>query len=135
MFTPSSDVPVFPPILYPATFAFFPVPSDTTDSIMLNTFFDVSFDIVCFFIFTSILFVSPVLLSIICFTILGFTKFPPFAILDTAVTSCIGVISNLWPKLIVASSTGPAFSSFKNMLFASPGKSIPVFSNNPNFSK
>jgi len=48
---------------------------------------------------------------------------------------CIGVISNLWPNDIVASSTGPTFSSFKNILPASPGISIPVFASSPNFSK
>ena len=126
VFTPSSDVPVFPPILYPATFAFFPVPSDTTDSIILRTFSEVSFDITVPLFSTGISVISFVLLFIICLTTLGLTLVPPFATADTAVTNCIGVISNLCPKLIVASSTGPTLSSFKKILFASPGKSIPV---------
>lgn len=63
---------------------------------------------------------SPVSWSIIAVTNLGLTNFPPFAMADTAVTSCIGVISNLWPKDNVASSTGPTFSSAKNILPASP---------------
>ena len=43
------------------------------------------------------------------------------------------VLSNLWPKLIVANSTGPALFSAKNILLASPGKSIPVLFNNLNW--
>ena len=133
--TPSSEVPVFPPILYSSTFAFLPVPSDTTLSIILNTFSEVSLEITVSPFCTGISVTSFVSLSMICFTTLGFILVPPFAILDTAVANCIGVISNLWPKLIVANSTGPAFSLAKNILPASPGKSIPVVCNNLNFSK
>ena len=135
VFTPSSDVPVFPPIEYPATCAFFPVPSATTVFIILNTFVAVSFDITLPFSCTSIFVTSFVLLFIICFTILGFINVPPFAIDDTAVIICNGVISNLCPNDIVASSTGPTFSSFKNIPEASPGKSTPVIFNSPNFSR
>ena len=71
----------------------------------------------------------------ILLTICGFTKMPSLAREDTAVINCSGVISNLWPNDIVASSTGPTFSSFRKILPASPGKSIPVFDNSPNFSK
>lgn len=61
--------------------------------------------------------------------------FPLLAIVETTEIICIGVISNLCPNDIVANSTGPTLFSFKNILPASPGKSIPVFDNNPNFSK
>ena len=50
--------------------------------------------------------------------------------LETAVTSCIGVISKRCPKLIVASSTGPHLSSAIKILFASPGSLTPVFAKN-----
>ena len=102
---------------------------------MLSTFFAVSSDITCSPCFTSISCLSPVLLSIVAFTNLGVNFFPLFAIVDNIVSICIGVTSNLWPNDIVASSTGPTFSFFKNILPASPGKSIPVLESNPNFSK
>lgn len=70
---------------------------------------------------------SFVWLFTICFTKRGFILVPPFAIADTAEISWIGVISNLCPKLIVASSTGPTLFSAKKILPASPGISIPVF--------
>ena len=60
---------------------------------------------------------------------------PSLAIEDTAVIIWRGVISNLCPKLIVANSTGPAFSSLTKILFASPGRWIPVLENKPNFRK
>ena len=78
---------------------------------------------------------SPVWELIVSVTNLGFTYFPLFAIVATIVAIWIGVTSNLWPKEIVASSTGPTLSSFKKILFASPYKSISVFLKNPNFSK
>ncbi len=85
--TPSSEVPVFPPILNPSTFAFFPVPSATTDSIILSTFSEVSFEITSplFSIGSSVL--SPVFESIVAVTILGLIKFPPLLIAETAVAS------------------------------------------------
>ena len=135
VFTPSSDVPVFPPILYPATFAFLPVPSDTTLSIILSTSFEVFSDITLSVFSTGISRISLVSLFITCFTTLGFTFIPPFEIDDIAVANWIGVISNLCPKLIVASSTGPTLFSAKNILVASPGKSIPVGFNKLNFLK
>ena len=133
VFTPSSDVPVFPPILYPFTWAFLPVPSATTLSIMLSIFLDVSSDITLSFFTTSTSVTSPVSLSIICFTTLGFIYVPPLAIVETIVIICIGVTSNLWPNAIVPSSTGPTFFSAKNIPVASPGKSIPVLLKNPYF--
>ena len=141
MFTPSSDVPVFPPIEYPSTFAFFPVPSETTDPIILNTSFAVFSEITLSPFFTSIFvtlrfpFSSFSVLLIICLTTLGFTYVPPFAIVDNIVAICIGVTSNLWPKDIVPSSTGPTFSSFRKIEPASPGKSTPVVVKNPNLFK
>ena len=87
VFTPSSEVPVFPPILYPSTFAFLPVPSDTTDSIILRTFSDISFDITSPLFSTGSSVFSPVLDSIVAVIILGVIKSPPFAIVETAVTS------------------------------------------------
>ena len=87
VFTPSSDVPVFPPIVYPLTFAFLPVPSLTTDLIMSLILLAFSSFIVSDFTTVSISVFSPVSESIISFTNLGFTNFPPFAILDTAVIS------------------------------------------------
>ena len=123
----SSDVPVLPPTVYPSTFAPFPVPSETTEPIISLTLLAVSSDIVFVFITGSISLLSPVSESITAVTNLGVTRFPPFAMLATAVTSCIGVISNLCPKEIVASSTGPTFSSLKNMLFASPQKVYSCF--------
>ena len=133
--TPSSDVPVLPPTKYPCTCAFLPVPSSTTDCIILNTLFAVSFDITLSPFFTSTSCFSPVSESIISLTTLGSIYSPPLAILETAVTICNGVTSNLCPKLIVANSTGPTLSLSKNIPLASPGKSIPVFLKNPNFSK
>ena len=102
---------------------------------MLNTFSAFSFEIICSPVSIGISVFSPVSLFIILFTILGFIYVPLLAILETAVTICNGVISNLCPKLIVANSTGPAFSSFMNILFASPGNFIPVLLNSPNFLK
>ena len=93
--TPSSEVPVFPPTLYPFTWALFPVPKATTDSIIFNISSACSFEITLSPVFTGTSFTSPVLLFIICFTTLGLTFTPPFAIVLTAVASCIGVISNL----------------------------------------
>lgn len=87
---------------------------------MFLTLLAVSSVIVCDFILVSTSLLSPVSESITAVTNLGVTKFPPFAILDTAVANCIGVISNLCPKDNVASSTGPTFSSAKNILPASP---------------
>ena len=60
VFTPSSEVPVFPPMLYPSTCAFLPVPSSTTDCIILNTFLAVSFDITLSCFSTGISVTSPV---------------------------------------------------------------------------
>ena len=122
-------------MLYPLTCAFFPVPTSTTVFIILNTLFAVSLDITFSSFSIGISILSPVLLFTFALTILGFTCVPPFAIVATPVIIWIGVISNLWPNAIVASSTGPTFSSFKNILLASPGKSIPVFFKNPNFLK
>ena len=87
---------------------------------MSLTLLAVSSVIVSDFITTSFSVFSPVSSSITALTSLGVTNFPPFAILETAVIRPIGVISNLWPKDKVASSTGPTFSSAKNILPASP---------------
>lgn len=78
---------------------------------------------------------SPVLESMVFFTTRGFILTPLLAMADTAVTICSGVTSNLCPKLIVASSTGPTFFSFRKIPFASPGRLIFVLSKNPNFLK
>jgi len=78
VFTPSSDVPVFPPMLYPLTCAFFPVPTSTTVFIILNTLFAVSLDITFSSFSIGISILSPVLLFTFALTILGFTCVPPF---------------------------------------------------------
>ena len=69
------------------------------------------------------------------FTIRGLIIIPSFAIAETAVINCSGVIAMPCPKDIVASSTGPTedFLSSKELL--SPGKSIPVLSAKPKASR
>ena len=97
----------------------------------LAVFSDIARDCSCGSTFSTV----PVELSIICFTKRGFIKTPLFAIADTILTICSGVISNLCPKLKVASSTGPTFSFAKKIPFASPVNSIPVVCSSPNLSK
>ena len=99
---------------------------------MLFILSDVSFEITCLSIFVSMFVIVPVSVFSIDFTICGVIKFPPFAIAETAFTSCIGVILNLCPNDIVANSTGPTSFLSQNVLVPSLGKSIPVLSNNPN---
>ena len=65
------------------------------------------------------------------FTILGCNKTPLLAIALAAVIICKGVIVNLCPNDIVASSVVPTFSSLWNWLEASPDVAIPVLSNKP----
>ena len=69
---------------------------------------------------------------VILFTILGCINLPSLAIADTAVIIWRGVIVNLWPNDIVASSTGPTESLSWKIPVASPAVAIPVFVNNPN---
>ena len=130
-FGSASDVPVFPPIVYPSTLAYVPPPFSTTSFIMSFICVDVSFEMTCLSTFVSVFCVSPVSLLIIFFTTCGVTITPSFAIALAAFTSCIGVIVNLCPNDIVASSTAPTFSSLQNVLVPSLGKSIPVLSKNP----
>ena len=68
-------------------------------------------------------------------TILGCIKTPSFAIALTDVIICKGVIVNLCPNDIVASSTGPTLSISWNVPTASPEVAIPVLLNKPNASK
>ena len=69
------------------------------------------------------------------FTILGCIRTPSFATALTAVIIWRGVILNLCPNEIVASSTGPTLSIGWNVPVASPAVAIPVLSNNPKASK
>lgn len=85
--TPSSEVPVLPPTRYPATCAFFPVPSATTLSIMLSIAFAFSSEIILSPVLTGTSVTSPVSLLIIFLTTLGVILVPPLAILLTAVAN------------------------------------------------
>ena len=102
---------------------------------MLRTFVAVSDDITWRTSFTSMFVTAPVSGFSMLFTILGCTKTPLLAIALAAVIICKGVIVNLWPNDIVASSVVPTFSSLWNWLEASPDVAIPVLSNSPNALK
>ena len=104
-----SDVPVFPAIEYPLTWAYLPVPSSTTDSSILIIFSEVSFDTTCLTFVGSTVVTAPVSVLVIDLTILGCINTPSFATAATAVIIWSGVILNLCPKDIVASSTSPTF--------------------------
>ena len=74
---------------------------------------------------------APVSVFVTLFTIRGCINTPSFAIEDTAVIIWSGVIVNLWPNEIVASSTGPTESLSWKIPVASPDVAIPVFVNSP----
>ena len=78
------------------------------------------------------LIISLVFGSTILLTTYGLYSVPPFTAADTAVICCMAVTLIPWPKEVVANSTGPTLSKLKRIPFASPFKSIPVFSPNPN---
>jgi ribosome-associated protein len=71
-----SDVPVFPPIVYPATKAFFPVPISTSDCIIDLIFSEVSLETICLIAVGATVVISPVSVFVIDFTIRGCIKTP-----------------------------------------------------------
>ena len=66
---------------------------------------------------------------------MGSTSVPPFEIAETAVINCNGVIENLCPKDIVASSTGPTLSKGVKYDFGVLAIFDPILSKNPYASK
>ena len=129
-------VPVFPPILYPSMYALCPLPFATTLSSAYLTRLLVSFVIkFSFFNLGYVSFmISPVSLSLMLFITYGVYIFPSFIILLTAKTCCIAVTETPWPKLVVASSSGPTLSKGNIIPLLSPFRSIPVFLPKPNLS-
>ena len=80
-----SEVPDLPPIEYPVTDTFLPVPSRTTDSIIDFTCSAVDLEITCLTSVGSVSVIAPVSVLVIDFIIFGFIRTPLFATQEIAV--------------------------------------------------
>ena len=133
-----SLVPVFPPMEKPATWAFFAVPSVTTDSIRLHMVWEVSAEMVLRSTVGSCFSTVFPLASNTSETIKGSIRSPPLTTEEIARTSCKGVSLKVCPKEPEVREAVPHFSVFtinsleKNTPLLSPDRSMPVFSVTPN---
>ena len=134
-----SLVPVFPPMLKPATAAFFAVPSVTTDSINAHMVLDVSSEITRR---TGVGVCSKTILPLLSRTWdtkYGSIKVPPLNTAEMARTSCSGVSLKVWPKEPEVRDAVPHLSVSvtralsKKTPLLSPARSMPVFSKMPKF--